>query len=148
METLTQRLDAPRPKIEELTRIGSTPGVSIGAMHHGAQVYFAGYGYRDVEHRWPPNDETILPVCSMTKAVMSAALGILVDEKKDRWDTLVKDALPSLDIQDESASAPDEHRRLDLLCHRSGMSWGDILLIGTDNNIIVSGKDAMVYLNS
>jgi hypothetical protein len=49
----------------------------------------------------------------MTKAVTSAALGILVDEKKDRWDTLVKDALPSLDIQDESASAPDDHRRLD-----------------------------------
>ncbi|KAH6630928.1 beta-lactamase/transpeptidase-like protein [Chaetomium sp. MPI-SDFR-AT-0129] len=36
----------------------------------------------------------------------------------------------------------------DLLCHRSGMSWGDNLLIGTDNNIIVSGKDSMAYLNS
>jgi hypothetical protein len=38
METPTQRLDALRPKIEELMRIGGTPGLSLGVMHHGAQV--------------------------------------------------------------------------------------------------------------
>lgn len=36
----------------------------------------------------------------------------------------------------------------DFLCHRSGMSWGDNLRIGTDGNIIVSKEDAMKYLNS
>jgi CubicO group peptidase (beta-lactamase class C family) len=146
MESLTHRLDALRPKIEELMRIGGTPGLSLGVMHHGTQVYFASYGYRDVEHRLPPDDQTIPPVCSLTKAVTSAALGILVDEKKAAWDTLVKDALPSLDIHDETLQ--NQMTIADLLCHRSGMSWGDNLLIGTDNNIIVSGEDAMVYLNS
>ncbi|KAH6630927.1 beta-lactamase/transpeptidase-like protein [Chaetomium sp. MPI-SDFR-AT-0129] len=102
MESLTSRLDALRPKIEELMRIGGTPGLSLGVMHQGTQVYFASYGYRDVEQRLPPNEETILPVCSLTKAVTSAALGILVDENKAGWDTLVKDALPSLDIKDET----------------------------------------------
>lgn len=146
MKSLTSRLDALRPKIEELMRIGGTPGLSLGVMDQGTQVYFASYGYRDVEQRLPPNEETILPVCSLTKAVTSAALGILVDENKASWDTLVKDALPSLDIGDETPQ--NQMTIADLLCHRSGMSWGDNLLIGTDNNIIVSGKDSMAYLNS
>ncbi|KAK4141290.1 beta-lactamase/transpeptidase-like protein [Dichotomopilus funicola] len=134
MESLTSRLDALRPKIEELMRIGGTPGLSLGVMHQGTQVYFASYGYRDVEQRLPPNEETILPVCSLAKAVTSAALGILVDENKAGWGTLVKDALPSLDIKDETLQ--NQMTIADLLCHRSGMSWGDNLLIGTDNNII------------
>ncbi|GES65200.1 D-aminoacylase [Aspergillus terreus] len=34
-----------------------------------------------------------------------------------------------------------------LLCHRTGIAWGDNLFVGTGNNILVSGDDAM-YLNS
>ncbi|KAM4057077.1 beta-lactamase [Hirsutella rhossiliensis] len=108
-------------------RIGGTPGLSLGLMHQG-------------------NQETILPVCSLTKAVTSAAVGILVDEKKAAWDTLVKDALPSLDIKDETLQ--NQMTIADLLCHRSGMSWGDNLIIGTDNNILISEKGSMTYLNS
>lgn len=100
-------------------RIGGTPGLSLGVMHRGVQVYYGSYGYRDVEQRLPPTDETVLPVCSLTKAVTSAAIGILVEEKKASWHTLVKDALPSFDINDEILQ---NHMTLsDLLCHRSGM---------------------------
>nr|ODN96907.1 hypothetical protein L204_03619 [Cryptococcus depauperatus CBS 7855] len=89
-------------------------------IHHRNPVYFASYGYRDVEQSLPPTEETVLPVCSMTKAVTSAAIGILVEEKKARWDMLVKDALPSFDINDEILQ---HHMTLsDLLCHRSGMA--------------------------
>ncbi|KAK4641701.1 hypothetical protein QC761_0076800 [Podospora bellae-mahoneyi] len=49
MDSLPSRLDSLRPKILELVRIGGAPGLSLGAMHHGTQVYFASYGYRDVE---------------------------------------------------------------------------------------------------
>ncbi|KAI5865741.1 putative D-aminoacylase [Durotheca rogersii] len=146
MAGLSSRIDALRPKIEELMRIGGTPGLSLGIMHQGERVYYASYGYRDVEQRLPLTDETILPVCSLTKAVTSAALGILVDEKKSNWDTLVKDALPSFNIKDDILQ---NHMTLsDLLCHRSGMSWGDNLIIGTENNILISEKDSMAYLNS
>lgn len=146
MPTLSSRFDALRPKIEELMRIGGTPGLSLGIMHQGKQVYYAGYGYRDVELRLPPTEETVLPVCSLTKAVTSAAIGILVEEKKARWDMLVKDALPSFNIKDEILQ---NHMTIsDLLCHRSGMSWGDNLYIGTDNNVLIGETEAMPYLNS
>ncbi|KAK4238672.1 beta-lactamase/transpeptidase-like protein [Achaetomium macrosporum] len=120
MTKLSTRLDALRPKIEELMRIGRTPGLSLGVMHQGDQTYLASYGYRDVEQGLPPNDETILPVCSLTKAVISAALGILVDENKANWNTLVKDALPSLDIKDETLQ--NQMTIADLLCHRGKVS--------------------------
>ncbi|KAH6848208.1 beta-lactamase/transpeptidase-like protein [Chaetomium sp. MPI-CAGE-AT-0009] len=133
MTTLVPRLDALRPKIEELMRIGGTPGLSV-------------YGHRDADQGLAPDDETILPVCSLTKAVTSAALGILIDESKAGWDTLVKDALPSLDIKDDTLE--NQMTIADLLCHWSGMSWGDNLIIGTDGNVLVSGNDSMRYLNS
>ncbi|WVN90657.1 uncharacterized protein L203_105899 [Cryptococcus depauperatus CBS 7841] len=127
-------------------RIGGTPGLSLSIMHEGSPVYFASYGYRDVEQRLPLTEETILPVCSMTKAVTSAAIGILVEKKKARWDMLVKDALPSLNINDKFLQ---NHMTLaDLLCHRSGMSKGNGLFMDTDNNILIGEKDAMRYLNN
>nr|ODN97871.1 hypothetical protein L204_03296 [Cryptococcus depauperatus CBS 7855] len=145
MANLSSRLDALRPKIEELMRIGGTPGLSLSIMHEGSTAYYASYGYRDVEQSLPPTEETVLPICSMTKAVTSAAIGILVEEKKARWDMLVKDALPSFDINDEILQ---HHMTLaDILCHRSGMAWGDNLFMGTDN-VLIGGKDAMRYFNS
>ncbi|WVO15585.1 hypothetical protein L204_103245 [Cryptococcus depauperatus] len=127
-------------------RIGGTPGLSLRVMHEGSPAYYASYGYRDVEQRLPLTEETVLPICSMTKAVTSAAIGILVEEKKARWDMLVKDALPSFDINDEILQ---HHMTLaDLLCHRSGMSKGNGLIMGTDNNILIGEKDAMRYINS
>jgi CubicO group peptidase (beta-lactamase class C family) len=146
MASLSSRLDALRPKIEELMRLGGTPGLILGVMHQGNQVYNASYGYRDAEQGLPLNDETILPVCSLTKAVTAAAVGVLVDEKKTAWDTLVKDALPSLNIKDETLQ--NQMTIADLLCHRSGMSWADNLIIGTDNNVLIGEEDSMTYLNS
>nr|ODN86267.1 hypothetical protein L203_04387 [Cryptococcus depauperatus CBS 7841] len=146
MANLLSRLDALRPKIEELMRIGGTPGLSLSVMHEGNPVYYASYGYRDVEQRLPLTEETILPVCSFTKAVTSAAIGILVEEKKTHWNTLVKDALPSLDINDDLLQ---HHMTLsDLLCHLSGMSRGNNFYRSTDNNILIGEKDAMRYLNN
>jgi CubicO group peptidase (beta-lactamase class C family) len=143
---MTSRLHALRPKIEELMRIGDTPGLFLGMMEFGNDLYSGSYGHRDAEQGLAPDNETIFPVCSLTKAVTSAALGILVDENKATWDTLVKDALPSLDINDDTIQ--NQMTIADLLCHRSGMSWGDNLIIGTDSNVLVNGNDSMKYLNS
>jgi CubicO group peptidase (beta-lactamase class C family) len=146
MEDLRTRLDALRPKTEDLMRIGGMPGLSLGVMHQGQPAYHANYGYSDVKNCLEPTGETIFPVCSLTKAVTSAAMGILIEEGKAGWDTLVKDALPAFDIDDEILQ---NHMTIaDLLCHRSGMSWADNLIGGTENNVLVNAKDSMKYLNS
>jgi CubicO group peptidase (beta-lactamase class C family) len=124
-----ERLQALRPKIEELMRIGGTPGLIIGILQHGKPIFDAAYGFRDVANFLPTDDETILPVCSLTKAVTAAALGILIDEGKTTWDTLIKDILPDHNISDEVLQS--ELTVTNSLCRRAGMSCGDNLYLGT-----------------
>lgn len=82
----------------------------------------------------------------MTKAVTAAAIGSLVEEKNANWETIVKDALPAFKIND--ATLQNCITITDLLCHCTGMSWGDNLSIGTENNFLISEKDFMKYINS
>jgi CubicO group peptidase (beta-lactamase class C family) len=101
MANLNTRFDALRPKIEQSMSIGGSPGVSLGVVQKGKRVYYAAYGLSDLERGLPITDKTVLPLCSTTTAVTSAALGILVEEKKVAWDTLVKDSLPEFNISYE-----------------------------------------------
>ncbi|KAI9888222.1 MAG: hypothetical protein M1814_000953 [Vezdaea aestivalis] len=146
MADLPARLNLLRPTIEKLMKIGGTPGLSLNVVSKGSQVYNSNFGFRDAEKRLKFTDQTITPVCSMTKAVTAAALGILVEEKKIRWDTLVKDALPSFRVKNEILQ--NCTTITDLLCHRAGFSWGDNLFIGTENNVLISGQDTIKYLNN
>lgn len=82
----------------------------------------------------------------MTKAVTAAAIGSLEEEKNANWETIVKDALPAFKIND--ATLQNCITITDLLCHCTGMSWGDNLFIGTENNVLISEKDFMKYINS
>ena len=146
MTDLTERLAALGPKIEKLMSIGGTAGLSLGILHHGQPVYNANFGFRDVQQSLAPTEETIFPACSLTKALTSATISLLVEEEKVTWETLVKDVLPGFDIKDSILR--NCTTIADLLCHRTGMSWGDNLYYGTNNNVLISGKDSMKYLNS
>lgn len=146
MVELPARLDGLHTTIEDLMRIGGTPGLSLAVMSTGEMIYEASFGARDIEAGLPVNNETIFPICSLTKALTTSAIAILVDENKLTWDTLVKDVLPGFNSRDETI-----HNHLnitDILSHRSGMGWADNLVVGTENNILISGKDGLEYINS
>lgn len=94
MPISAERLHALRSKIEELMRIGGTPGLILGVMQDGKPIFNAPYGFRDAAKHLPLDEETILPVSSLIKAVTAAALGISIDQGKATWDTLSKKILP------------------------------------------------------
>ncbi|KAJ5199240.1 hypothetical protein N7491_000204 [Penicillium cf. griseofulvum] len=146
MADLPARLDRLRPTIEDLMRIGGTPGLSLAVMSGGSTIYESNFGVRDTEADLPVTDETIFPICSLTKSLTASAMAILVDEDKLTWDTLVKDVLPSFDSSDETIQ--NQLTITDILSHRSGMAWADNLVIGTENNILIPGKDGLKYINS
>jgi CubicO group peptidase (beta-lactamase class C family) len=146
MTDLAMRVAALGPTIEKLMSIGGTAGLSLGLLHHGKPIHQANYGFRDVEASLPVTEETIFPGCSLTKALTAAALALLVEEKKMTWDTLVKDVLPEFKIKDEILR--NCATIADLLCHRTGMSRGDNLYIGTSNNVLIPGRESLTYLNS
>ena len=146
MTDIPERVAALGPTIKKLMSIGGTAGLSLGLLHHGKPIYQANYGFRNVQENLPMTEETIMPACSLTKALTAASLGLLVEEKKVSWGTLVKDVLPDFKIQDDILR---NHTAIsDLLSHCTGMSRGDNLYLSSENNILISDEDSMKYLIS
>ena len=120
MAGTTERVAALGPTIEKLMKIGGIAGLSLGILQHGKPIYHANYGFRNVEEKLPMTGDTIIPGCSLAKAMTAASIAVLVEEKKLTWDTQVKDILPDFGIQDDILR---NHMSVaDLLCHRTGMS--------------------------
>lgn len=89
-------------------------------LHHNQVIYTQSFGYRDVEAKLPPDEQTVYHIASLSKAVTSAAFGILVEEKKIDWDTPVKTILPEFDHPDRTIR--EELNIADLLSHRGGLA--------------------------
>ncbi|KAG6990993.1 hypothetical protein G7Y79_00059g091780 [Physcia stellaris] len=146
MAGVPERVAALGPTIEKLMSIGGTAGLSLGILQHGKPIYHANYGFRNVQEKLPMTEDTIVPGCSLAKAMTAASIALLVEENKLTWDTRLKDILPEFGIKDDILR---NHTTVeDLLCHRTGMSWGDNYYISSENNVIIPGKAGMKYLNS
>jgi CubicO group peptidase (beta-lactamase class C family) len=98
------------------------PGVSVAIVKDGAVVLAKGYGVRKLGESAPVDSHTLFGIGSNTKAFTTAALGILVDEGKLRWDDPVVDRLPGFQMYDPYVT--HEMTIRDLLTHRSGLGLG------------------------
>src|SRR5262245_25280219 len=76
------------------------PGIAIGVVKDGKVVLAKGYGVRRMGDAAPVTPQTLFRIASNTKAFTSAALAILVDEKKIRWDDPVVQHLPAFQMHD------------------------------------------------
>ena len=144
MELIVKRLEALGPRITEMMALAGTPDVSLGMLHHGEVLYKANFGYRNVEGKKPVDEDTVFPICSLTKALTSAVLGKLVEEGKLNWDTPVKGILP--DFHTESEILQDLTTVVDVLAMRTGMQTSDIWL-GAQNNLLIPKEDGMKVIN-
>src|SRR5690349_10533836 len=95
------------------------PGLSLAVVENGKTVVAKGYGVRSIKTNAPVDEHTAFPIGSESKAFTAAALAILVDQKKLKWDDRVVDKLPGFQMYDAYAT---EHMTIkDLLTHRSGL---------------------------
>lgn len=145
MKVLTQRLETTRPIIEKILSLSGTVGLSYGILHEGKIVHTESFGLRDHDRKLPVDEETIFPLCSLTKAMVASGVGILVDDGKLSWDAKVKDAVPGFRTQSEelhhSASI------LDYLSMRTGMQQYSTWL-QSQNNIIFPPSDSLKIINN
>ncbi|KAF5252687.1 hypothetical protein FANTH_2314 [Fusarium anthophilum] len=146
MTDITVRLRRLSHSIERLMAIAGTPGVAIGVMTKDNPIFYDNHGFRDVEKKLPVTEDTIFPICSLTKAITAAALGLLVEEKRVSWDSLIKDILP--DFLSVNPVLHNNTTITDILCHRTGMGWGDNVILGTAGNILLRSEDVMKYINN
>jgi len=107
------------------------PGLSVAIVKDGKVAFAKGYGVKEQGRQDPVDADTLFAIASNTKAFTSAALAILSDEKKVKWDDRVAEILPYFELYDPWVS--HEMRVDDLLCHRSGLKTfsGDLLWYGT-----------------
>jgi CubicO group peptidase (beta-lactamase class C family) len=114
-----QALDA---YAERAMRSFDTPGMAV-AIVDGDKTVTHAWGVRKLGAAARVDSHTVFPIGSNTKAFTAAALAILVDEGKLRWDDRVVDKLPGFRMYDAYASS--EMTVTDLLVHRSGLGLGE-----------------------
>jgi CubicO group peptidase (beta-lactamase class C family) len=93
---LSSRLIIARPSIQQILSTSGTVGLSYGIIHRGAIVHTDNFGFRDHFQKLPMTLETMMPICSLTKGLLTSALGLLVEEGKLEWDARVSDLLSDL----------------------------------------------------
>jgi CubicO group peptidase (beta-lactamase class C family) len=103
------------------------PGFAMAIVKDDRVVFAKGYGVRRLGDSVPVNEQTLFAIASNTKAFTAAALAILVDEGKIKWDDPVTKYLPGFQLYD--AWVTRELTIRDLLSHRSGLETfsGDLL---------------------
>lgn len=108
----------------------NVPGLAIAVVHGDSLVLARGYGVLELGKPARVDEHTRFAIGSTTKAMTVAALAMLVDEGKIRWDEPVIDVLPDFRLRDPYVTRNVTIR--DLLTHRTGLGGADLLWIGDD----------------
>ncbi|MDD5543765.1 MAG: serine hydrolase [Acidobacteriia bacterium] len=108
--------------VEHTRQAFEVPGIAVAVVKDGQVVMAKGYGVRKLGDSTPVDANTLFGIASNTKAFTAAALAILVDEGKLRWDDRVIDHLANFQMSDPYVTREMTVR--DLLVHRSGLGLG------------------------
>ena len=118
-----------RPELQKYVDAGRVPGAIVAVARKGKLVLFDAVGQRDIQTGAPMQKNSVLRFYSMTKAITSVGVMMLVEEGKVKLDEPAHSYLPELKGMQVSegdgvrpASRPFTVR--DLLRHTSGLTYG------------------------
>jgi CubicO group peptidase (beta-lactamase class C family) len=103
------------------------PGMAIAIVKDDKVIFAKGYGVRRIGQSEKVDENTLFAIASNSKAFTTAALAILADEGKIKWDDKVSQYLPEFQMSDPYVTRELTIR--DLVSHRSGLATfsGDLL---------------------
>jgi CubicO group peptidase (beta-lactamase class C family) len=113
--------------VEQAVRDWRVPGLAIAVVKDDSVVLAKGYGVLEIGKPGRVTEHTRFAIGSTTKAMTAAAVGMLVDEGKLRFDDRVIDIVPEFRLYDPYATRELTVR--DLLTHRSGLPGTDLLWV-------------------
>ena len=106
----TQPLSAQQPSsldwaafdryVAKAAKEWKVPGMAIAVVHGDSLVFAKGYGVQTLGKPAPATEHTRFAIGSTTKAMTTAALAMLVDEGKLKWDDRVIDYIPDFRLYD------------------------------------------------
>ena len=107
-------------------------GMSVAVVKDGEVIYTGGFGTKSVNAPKAMETSALFNIASCSKAFTAAAMAMLVEQGKIKWDDKVVDYIPGFRLADPWITAQLTLR--DLLCHRSGLEtfYGDLLWYGTN----------------
>jgi CubicO group peptidase (beta-lactamase class C family) len=110
------------------------PGIAVAVVKDGKVVHAKGYGVRSIVTNQKVDENTLFGIASNSKAFTTAALAILVDEGKIKWDDPVRKYIPEFKMYNDYVT--NEFTIRDLLTHRSGLGLGagDLMILPDGNN--------------
>lgn len=95
------------------------PGLAIAVVKDDKIVYSKGFGKKKLGSEGVVDEYTLFGIASVSKNITAAALALLVDEGKLKWDDRVVDIIPWFQLQDPWVTR--EVRVVDLLTHKVGL---------------------------
>lgn len=121
--------DGFEARVEQLRVKSGVPGIAIAIVEKGKTTLARGWGVRQLGGTAPVDADTIFFTGSTGKALTAAALAVLVDQGKIKWDDPVIDHMPWFRMYDPWVTREITVR--DLLVHRSGLGLGagDLLFV-------------------
>ena len=108
--------------VERAMKAFDVPGIAVAVIKDGKVIHSKGYGVRSLNTKEKVDENTLFGIASNSKAFTAAALGILIDEGKLKWDDKVRDYIPEFKLYNPYVT--EEFTIRDLLTHRSGMGLG------------------------
>ncbi len=108
--------------VEETLKTFDVPGIAVAIVKDDKVIHAQGYGVRSLKTMQKVDANTLFGIASNSKAFTTAALGILIDEKKLSLDDKVIDYIPEFRLYNPYVT--EEFTIRDLLTHRSGLGLG------------------------
>jgi CubicO group peptidase (beta-lactamase class C family) len=107
---------------ERVLKEFDVPGIAVAVVKDDRIIHAKGYGVRSLNTKQKVDVNTTFGIASNSKAFTTAALGMLVDDKKINWDDKVTDIIPEFRLYNPYVT--EDFTIRDLLTHRSGMGLG------------------------
>ncbi|HEY4538392.1 MAG TPA: serine hydrolase [Faecalibacter sp.] len=107
---------------ENAMKAFDVPGMAVAVIKDGTIVHSKGYGVKSILTGEKVESSTNFGIASNSKAFTAAALAILVDEGKIKWDDKVIQHIPEFKMYNDYVTK--EFTIRDLLTHRSGLGLG------------------------
>ncbi|KAK1754124.1 beta-lactamase/transpeptidase-like protein [Echria macrotheca] len=147
-EVVDKKLESVFGIIEELRNICQVPSISIGVIHRRKVVLTHGFGATDprADNPAPPDEETLYTLCSISKAFVSAAVGILVEEGKLDWADPVGKYVPEFKPNGDPRVATEATFN-DFLRHSGGLSNPVITMLAQQGKVLVQQRDFIELVN-
>ncbi len=123
-----KRLAGADRYIEQVRADWDNVGAAVAVVRGNEVIYARGFGVRELGKSAKVDADTLFQVGSTSKAFTTAALGLLVDEGKVRWDDPVIDYLPGFQLPDPWLTRNLTIR--DAVTHRSGIVGTPYFVMG------------------